>query len=328
MVSPTEKMGRPGSGSKLYGHIQIARLDHWIKNVFVLPGIVVALSVDPEAVRNIELYTVLLGLFALSIITSSNYVINEVLDAPFDLVHPVKRFRPVPSGQVNIGLAYVQWIALMVVGLALAMTISWELTATLAVLWIMGCLYNIPPARTKDLPYLDVVSESVNNPLRMLAGWYISGSHLVPPSSLLISYWMIGCYFMAIKRYAEYREIGDPTISAAYRKSFGYYTEPRLLNSIIFYGCSSMLFLGAFTILYRIELLLAFPMIAIVMAVYFSLVFKKDSSAHRPEGLYREKGLMMSVVLCCAVMVTLLLVDVPVMVKHIKASPAFSLQKK
>ena len=39
------------------------------------------------------------------------------------------------------------------------------------VLWVMGCIYNIPPVRSKDLPYLDVLSEAVNNPLRMLAGW-------------------------------------------------------------------------------------------------------------------------------------------------------------
>src|SRR5271157_4868834 len=28
------------------GHIEIARVDEWVKNVFVLPGVVVALSVD------------------------------------------------------------------------------------------------------------------------------------------------------------------------------------------------------------------------------------------------------------------------------------------
>ena len=52
---------------------------------------------------------------------SSNYVINEVLDAPSDLSHPVKRHRPVPSGKVSIPLAYVQWIALMVVGVGLGL---------------------------------------------------------------------------------------------------------------------------------------------------------------------------------------------------------------
>jgi decaprenyl-phosphate phosphoribosyltransferase len=34
------------SSPSIRGHVEIARIDHWIKNVFVLPGIVVALSVD------------------------------------------------------------------------------------------------------------------------------------------------------------------------------------------------------------------------------------------------------------------------------------------
>src|SRR5689334_19559914 len=29
------------------GHVAIARVDHWFKNVFVFPGIVVALGTDP-----------------------------------------------------------------------------------------------------------------------------------------------------------------------------------------------------------------------------------------------------------------------------------------
>ena len=132
----------------------------------------------------------------------------------------------------------------------------------------MGCIYNIQPLRSKDLPYLDVLSESINNPLRMLAGWYMTGTLAFPPTSLLVSYWMVGCYFMAIKRYAEYRDIDDPARAAAYRKSFSYYTLQRLLVSIVFYASAAMLFLGAFVMRYRLELILAFPLVALVMAIY------------------------------------------------------------
>src|SRR5688572_29745580 len=64
----------------------------------------------------------------------------------------------------------------------------------------MECVYNIPPVRRKDLPYVDVLGEAVNNPLRMLAGRFIVTSVMVAPASLLLSYWMIGCYFMALER--------------------------------------------------------------------------------------------------------------------------------
>jgi hypothetical protein len=59
--------------------------------------------------------------------------------------------------------------------------------------------------RTKELPYLDVLSESVNNPLRLFLGWFALVADKLPPLSLALAYWMVGAFFMATKRYAEYR---------------------------------------------------------------------------------------------------------------------------
>jgi 4-hydroxybenzoate polyprenyltransferase len=308
----------------LRAHIQIARADHWVKNVFVFPGLLVALSLEPALFTWALGWKVLIGMASVCLIASSNYVINEVLDAPYDRQHPLKWRRPVPSGQVSIPLAYVEWLVLMVAGLLLGIMVSNAFAATMLVLWLMGCVYNIPPIRTKDLPYLDVLSESVNNPLRMLAGWYMAGTTAIPPSSLLISYWMIGCYFMAIKRFAEYREIGDTARSIAYRRSFAYYDERKLLVSIVFYGSHAMLFFGAFIMRYRLELVLAFPLMSLVMAVYLSLAFKKDSAVQRPEGLHSEPTLMIPVVVCTALMIALMFVDVPLL--HRIFTPTVSLR--
>src|ERR1022692_4134109 len=299
----------PDLGTRIRAHVAIARIDHWTKNVFVLPGLLIPLAADPALLTRAFLTNFLVGLLAVCLIASSNYVINEVLDAPFDRLHPTKKTRPTAAGLVNIPLAYVEWIGLMLAGLALASSISAHFFYALAALWGMGCIYNIPPVRSKDVPYLDVLSEAVNNPLRMLAGWYIATNTLIPPISLLLSYWMAGCYFMALKRFSEYRDINHAGIAAAYRKSFQFYTERSLLTSVTFYASASMLFSGAFLIRYRIELLLAFPLIAWVMAIYFNLAFEKDSPVQNPEHLYRQKTLMLAVVLCSAAMVGLLFVN-------------------
>jgi 4-hydroxybenzoate polyprenyltransferase len=295
---------------RIRAHVAIARVDHWIKNVFVLPGIVIPISVsglpsDPSFLKRL-----LIGLAGVSLITSSNYVINEVLDGPLDKLHPTKKNRPVPSGRVDIPIAYVQWLAIMLVGLALTSMVSWKLTAVSGALWVMGCLYNIPPVRTKDLAYLDVITESVNNPLRLLAGWYITTDTLVAPLSLIISYWMVGCYFMALKRFSEYRELGK-VVAAAYRRSFRFYSERSILVSVMFYAAVAMLFFGAFIIRYRIELALSFPMVAAVMAIYYDLAFDEHSAVQNPEHLYKEKKLMIATVLCVALMIGLLFVNLP-----------------
>ena len=304
------------------GHFKIARVDHWIKNVFVLPGIVVAVSIDRSTLTSTLAWHVLIGLLSVCLVTSSNYVLNEILDAPYDREHPTKFSRPVPSGEVSIPLGYLQWIILMIAGVGLGLMISVTFALTMLVLWLMACVYNISPIRSKDLPYLDVLSESVNNPLRMLAGWYITGIKVIPPASLLISYWMMGCYFMAIKRFAEYRDLRDHPRSKLYRKSFGFYNEQRLLVSIMFYASQAMLFLGAFIMRYRLELILSFPLVALVMAVYLSLAFKEDSAVQRPEGLYREPRLIAAILTCTLIMAVLLFVDVPVLYKiFVRSAP-------
>ena len=299
--------------SLLRAHLRIARADHWIKNVLVLPGIVVAINIDHSVLNAALPWRVVIGLLAVCLVTSSNYVLNEILDAPSDRAHPVKRLRPVPSGHVNVPLAYVEWIVLMLAGVGLSLLLSTTFLLTMLALWVMGCVYNIAPLRIKDLPYVDVLSEAINNPLRMLAGWYLTKTALLPPASLLASYWMIGCYFMAIKRFAEYRDFSDALQSAIYRKSFAHYNEQKLLVSITFYGSCAMLFFGAFIMRYRLELILAFPLVALLMAMYLSLAFKEHSAVQHPEGLYREPKLMAMIIACAALMLVLLFVDIPIL---------------
>lgn len=294
---------------RIRAHIAIARLDHSIKNIFVLPGIFLPMLVIRVEPREL-IVRLLLGMVSVTLIACSNYVINEVLDAPFDRLHPTKKSRPAALGLVSVPAAYVQWLAMMAVGLLIAARISWPFFSTAAGLWVMGCIYNIPPVRAKDVPYADVLVESINNPLRMLLGWYMVTSAIMPPASLLMAYWMIGAYFMAIKRFSEYRQIGAE-VAGKYRKSFAHYTEQSLLVSVLMYAAMSMLFLGAFSARYRLELILSFPAIGILMAVYFQMAFQHDSPVQNPEKIYRQKKLMIPLVVSVALMAVLLSVRIP-----------------
>src|SRR3984893_9155613 len=143
----------PSSQSTIRGLVEIARVDHWFKNVFVLPGVVVALGFAPLSANAaaIEAFVIrlVLGLLAVSLVASSNYVLNEILDAPFDRHHPEKSQRAVPSGRVSIRLAYLEWLVLAIIGIAVGARLSPGLGAALAALCIMGCVYNIPPIRSK-----------------------------------------------------------------------------------------------------------------------------------------------------------------------------------
>jgi decaprenyl-phosphate phosphoribosyltransferase len=296
---------------RLVAHLRIARLDHCIKQAFILPGILLAMAIAGRHMDFRLAVNLCIGLLSATLISSSNYVINEMLDAPFDRRHPTKRNRPAALGLIHFGWGYAQWVLMMLAGLALAQTISSGFLFSAIALWLMGCVYNISPIRSKDLPYIDVLSESINNPLRFCLGWYMVTAVLLPPLSMLLSYWMLGAYFMALKRFSEYRQIDNSIVAASYRKSFRYYNQESLLNSVVFYAAAAMLFYGAFIMRYRMELIVSFPLVAWLMAIYFGLSFRSESAVQNPEKLYREPRLMLVLTLCIVVCTILLFVDVP-----------------
>jgi decaprenyl-phosphate phosphoribosyltransferase len=295
----------------LLPYIRIARLDHWFKHVFLLPGVVLAIYWHPGLLAPGMVVDLAITLLVAGLISSSYYVLNEILDAPSDALHPVKRDRPIPSGAVNLSVAWAQFAALAVVGLGLAWWFDPKLFAVAAVLWCMGLAYNVPPVRCKDKPYLDVIVESINNPLRLLLGWYGVGMDVFPPISLIAAYWMLGAFFMGVKRFSEYRHINDPEVAGRYRRSFVHYNEERLLVSVVFYAVAFGLFFGIFLVRYRIEWLLAVPFIAGFIGWYIHLGFLKDSPAQYPERLYRQRGFVVFTAVCVAVMLFLLFFDIP-----------------
>jgi len=314
---------------RIVPYVAIARPDHWFKNVFMLAGVLLAYFCYPDVLGWQNLGQIGWALFATCLLASSNYVLNEILDARRDLSHPQKRHRPIPSGQVHLAIAYAEWFLLGVIGLLIAYSLSVPFFFAAFALLLMGLIYNVPPVRSKELPYVDVMSESINNPIRLLLGWFAVNAAALPPMSLLIAYWMIGAFFMASKRLAEYRSIGDPVVARAYRSSFGHYDEQKLLISMFFYTTCFALFLGVFTIRYHFELILIYPLVAGFVCYYLYVVFKKDSPAQNPERLYRETGLMIYLTICVAGFFLLMFMDVPVLYKwfNVPTSPVPSLWK-
>ncbi len=211
-------------------YIKIARPDHWVKNVFIMPGLVLALILirmpDEWGSFIIKLAA---GFFATCFIASANYVINEWLDAEFDKYHPTKKNRPVVSQNMKFSLVMAEYAVCIVLGLLLSLAVNIPFLLTELWLLVMGVLYNVKPIRTKDIVYLDVLSESINNMIRLLLGWFIVCEDVYPPSSILVGYWMAGAFLMTVKRYAEYRMINNPSLAGSYRKSFATYTEASLL---------------------------------------------------------------------------------------------------
>jgi decaprenyl-phosphate phosphoribosyltransferase len=310
-----ESLPAAADGWAIKDYIAIARPDHWTKNFFMLPGLFLGLlyarNTPFERSLSQVWWPVLVGLAATCLISSANYTINEWLDRHFDRFHPKKRSRPSVSGRIRAVGVYAQYIALSLGGLALAATLNQRVFEASLLLLVMGILYNVRPFRTKDRVYLDVVSESINNPIRLCMGWLIAIPTSFPPSSLLLGYWFGGAFLMAVKRFAEFRTIGDRAVAGQYRRSFQFYTEESLLASAVFHAMAASLFLGVFLVKYRIELILSFPLIALLFAWYVRMGYDEDSAAQHPEKLLGQRKFILFVALITVVMGILFVQDIP-----------------
>ncbi|MEM9598735.1 MAG: UbiA family prenyltransferase [Acidobacteriota bacterium] len=315
MKSPNDASAAPppATPATFADYVSIARPSHWMKHVFIVPGIVLAYILHPTDPAGLVL-TLALGLLSACAAASANYVINEWLDADFDRFHPTKSKRPGVARRLSPAAVLTEYVLLMALAVGTALAISDLFALTTGAFLLSGLLYNVRPVRTKDRPYLDVVSEAVNNPIRLTLGWAMVSPTTLPPSSLLLAYWMGGAFLMAIKRFAEFRAVVAAGAGAElhlYRRSFGHYTENRLLVSAFLYAQMAAFFLAVFLIKYRVEYLLSMPLFALLFAVYLRIGLKRESVAQAPERLFEEKALMAVVALLVVTLGVLTWVDLP-----------------
>lgn len=299
--------------ASLKDYLSIARFDHMSKHVFIIPGIILAYAVH-VGVAELSIGKVLFGFLSATLIASANYVINEWLDRASDAFHPVKSKRTAVHVGLSPTLVYLEYLTLLSVGLLIAYQLGTLFFATSIAFALSGVVYNFEPIRTKDKVYLDVISESINNPIRLVLGWAMVDPTALPPVSLVVAYWAGGAFLMAAKRLCEYRDVvagQGVEMLHRYRKSFQRYSSENLTVSSFMYAMLSAFFIAVFLIKYRIEYIVAFPFIAGLFAVYMWLALREGSVAQRPERLFRSRRLLLSTGLAVAAVLIATVVDMP-----------------
>ncbi|MDA0812682.1 MAG: UbiA family prenyltransferase [Verrucomicrobia bacterium] len=159
-------------------YIRICRIDHWLKNIFIVFGHAVAFVLGPGVdLTWANILVCALSLVPACFIASANYILNEILDAPFDRTHPTKRLRGVAAGKVNVPILWGIKVVLIIAGFMMAFEFfDIGYIIALALLLLSGVVYNVQPLRLKDRAYLDVIAESFNNPIRLWLGVVCAGA--------------------------------------------------------------------------------------------------------------------------------------------------------
>jgi 4-hydroxybenzoate polyprenyltransferase len=289
-------------------YLSVIRPDHWLKNIFILFGhgvAVVLLGLLPSWQMG---WMVLLSLVPACFVASANYIINEILDAPYDRLHPTKKHRSVASGEAKESVLWVLFVVFLVLGFVVAWPFfNAAYLISLLLLFLSGLVYNVPPVRLKDRAFLDVIAESFNNPIRLWLGWYaIAPENSFPPLSIVLAWWMFGALLMTGKRYAEYRFINSPEQSGAYRRSFKTYTEKSLLIAMITYANLFCFCAGTAVAVYRPNLVFAFPAVVAAIIAYFNTAVSSQGAQLEPEQLLKSPVLILCILLTLALTIFLI----------------------
>lgn len=290
------------SKKNILSYLKVMRLDHYHKNIVVVAGMIALFKFQTTRVDLPFLFQLGGALLIVCLASSFSYIVNEMADREGDQYHPKKKFRPVASGVVKNNILLVIGGLLLLITLIISYYFySPYFFATLLCFFVVSILYNIYPFRFKNIAYLDVFTESVNNPLRFMLGWFAAGVNYWPSSSILISIWCLGGFLMTAKRHAEYIFITNDQERLAYRKSYGVYTPEKLSTFMVLW---LVLFNFSFGILIiRVEpaTLVMFPFLALFFTWYWWLTHKQDSVVKEPERILEEKNFLIYSILLALV---------------------------
>ena len=176
-------------------HLEAMRPRQWTKNLIIFAAPLFAFSLSLKSLQDS-----VVAFFLFCFISSSFYLLNDVLDYESDRTHPTKRNRPIASGRVSVHAAIVMAITLLSISLITAWTKNMALGMIMTLYAIVQVAYNL---KLKHIVILDVCTIAFGFVLRAYAG--------AAANQIWLSSWFVICtamlaLFLAIeKRKAELR---------------------------------------------------------------------------------------------------------------------------
>lgn len=181
------------------------RIVQWSKNllVFLLPisdgGFIFNEINFPLIKISIQVF------FALSLLSSINYMINDLIDVQYDRKHPIKKLRPIPSGIISIKQVFITILILIItISINLIFISDIKIITILLIFFLLQLTYSI---LMKKIIGLDVVTLATLFLIRAFVPYLYLDINFSP--WFFITLFSASLYFVFIKRYSEFSNLDN-----------------------------------------------------------------------------------------------------------------------
>jgi 4-hydroxybenzoate polyprenyltransferase len=267
----------------------------WYKNLVIFIGIVFSLNL-----LNFNLWIDAVAAFAVfCALSGSVYLINDTLDIEKDRNHPKKRLRPVASGKLKPAHAMVFALSIIITVIGIAYLINILFLGAAITFFLLILIYSV---FLKHVIIVDIMIISTGFVIRAVAGCLAVG--------VLISPWLIICAFLLAlflgigKRRHELVLLGEK--SGDHRKILDSYSTEMLDQMINITTSALIMSYSLYTFFTgKIFIMLTIPFVFYGIFRYIYLVHTENFGGE-PEMLFKDKGMLMSVVLWVLLVISVL----------------------
>jgi len=184
------------------------RVNQWIKNLLVFTAVIFSGKL-------FDLWIVgqaIIAFFIFCLLSSTSYLLNDIIDYPYDKKHPVKRYRPIAAGEISMQQATFTVFILTIVSLLVSLLFSVNFFFLALIFILLHFLYSL---YLKKFPTVDIFTISLSFILRAIGGEVVTGYHI--PVWLLLTIFFISLFMATVKRHAELITHGRETRESLYR---------------------------------------------------------------------------------------------------------------
>ncbi len=293
LVLLTCGFGREDVGLRFNLVMRLFRVKQWIKNLFIFAPIVFAQKIF----SGVSLIKVLFAVFLFCIVTSCVYMLNDILDIENDRKHPVKKLRPIASGEVSKKEVFTMVAILLPITIILGLFLDMNFGIVMILYLFNNYLYSY---FLKHLVIVDVISIAIGFVLRVIAGAEVIDVYISP--------WILMCtLFLALflglsKRKSEILSLGND--ATQFRKNLEEYSIEFIDNMISIVVAMTLVAYSLYTFFSQNEVYLMACTIPIVIYGVFRyqyLVQMKNKGEVPEDTILKDKPLLLTIGLWCVV---------------------------